>query len=453
MSAPAFLLAGTHSGSGKTTITSGLLRAFRRRGHAIAPFKTGPDYLDPMLHTVAAGRPGWNLDGFFEDDAGLRDTYARGSEGADLALIEGVMGLFDGADPVTFQGSGADLARRLGLPVVLVVDGGGAGGSIAATVLGHRLIWPDLDLAGVILNRLSGERHFQLQKAAIEAHTEVPVLGWVPRRADWKLPERHLGIHQPHEIPGLDEALDRLAQGLEETLDLALLQQLCRIPAALPPVPAKLPGDLPVALARDEAFSFAYADTLDRLERLGVRWVPFSPLRDRLPEGVAGLYLPGGYPELHAQTLSARTDLHADLRAAHARGLPILAECGGYMFLGESLTDLAGQAFPMAGVIPGRFRMTERLRAFGYKHVRALRDSLLGPAGHTGKAHEFHHSVREDALEAPAWQAENTRGEGGPEGHVDGNLLAAYAHLALGSRPAWAEAWVARMRAWQAGRA
>lgn len=205
-----------------------------------------------------------------------------------------------------------------------------------------------------------------------------------------------------------------------------------------------------MALARDEAFSFTYADTLDRLERLGVRWVPFSPLRDRLPEGVAGLYLPGGYPELHAERLGANTALHADLQAAHSQGMPILAECGGYMFLGQSLTDLSGRPFPMAGVIQGRFRMTERLRSFGYKHLRALQDSLLGPAGHEGKGHEFHHSVREDALDSPAWQAQNTRGEGGPEGHVDGNLLAAYAHLALGSHPAWAEAWVDRMRRWHA---
>lgn len=264
MTVPAFLLAGTHSGCGKTTLTAGLNRAFRLRGRIIAPFKTGPDYLDPMLHTVAAGRRCWNLDGFFQEADGLRETFAKGSQGADLALIEGVMGLFDGVDPVTFQGSGADLARTLGIPVVLVVDGGGVGGSVAATVLGHARMWPELKLAGVILNRLGSEGHFKLQKAAIEAHTEVPVLGWVPKRPDWCLPERHLGIHQPHEIPGLDEALDRLGQGLSETLDLDRLAALAVPVADCPSVEVAAPGSLPVAIGRDEAFSFAYADTLER---------------------------------------------------------------------------------------------------------------------------------------------------------------------------------------------
>lgn len=446
----AFLLAGTHSGCGKTTLAAGLLRAFRRRGTAVAPFKTGPDYLDPMLHRMAAGRPCWNLDGFFQNEAGLRETLVKGARKAELALVEGVMGLFDGSDPITFANSGADLARRLGLPVVLVVDGGGVGGSVAATVLGHAQLWPDLKLAGVLLNRLGGERHFQLQKAAIEAHTDVPVLGWVPNRSDWQLPERHLGIHQPHEIPGMEEALDRLAEGLAETVDLATLAALARTPEGLPWIEETGGGDLPVALGRDEAFAFAYPDTLDRMERLGVRWVPFSPLRERLPEGVAGLYLPGGYPELHAEIFGRNNALHAGLRAAHEAGMPIVAECGGYMALGESLTDLEGRSHAMAGVIPGRFRMTERLRSFGYKHLRALRANLLAPEGGEGKAHEFHHSVREDASPAPAWRVTPLRGEATQDGHAEGNLLASYVHLSFGANPHWAEAWATRMRDWQA---
>lgn len=443
---PAFLLAGTHSGCGKSTLSVGLMRAFRNQGLEVAPFKTGPDYLDPQLHAVAAGRPSWNLDGWFMDDAGLRESYAKGSLGADLGLVEGVMGLFDGADPVSFQGSSADLSRRLGLPVVLVVDGSGTGGSVAATVLGHRRLWPDLDLAGVILNRLAGERHFRLQEVAIQAHTDVPVLGFVAKSKAWKLPERHLGIYRPHEVEGLEGALDGLAADLGRTLDLERLRGLARVPRALPGLPLSRTGDLPVALARDEAFCFCYADTLDRLERLGVRWVPFSPLRERLPEGVAGLYMPGGYPELHAAELSANTGFLADLRAAHALDLPIFAECGGYMALSEALVDLEGRAHPMAGIIPGRTRMTERLQSFGYKRLKAQRDTLFCPAGAEGKAHEFHHSVWEGDLVASAWQMENLRGEGGLEGYAKGNLLAGYAHLHFGAQPEWAEQWVARMR-------
>jgi len=449
--APAFLLAGTHSGCGKSTVAAGLLRAFRNQGLAIAPFKAGPDFLDPMLHRAAAGRASWNMDGFFQDDPGLREAFARGGQGAQLALVEGVMGLFDGADPVSFLGSGADLARRLGLPVVLVVDGQGAGGSVAATVLGHARIWPDLDLAGVILNRLGSERHFELQRAAIAAHTGVPVLGWVPERRDWCLPERHLGIHQPHELPDLERALDRLATGLAETVDLGRIRALARPVRDLPRVEAVRTGPLAVALGRDEAFAFTYADTLDRMERLGVQWVPFSPLRERLPEGIAGLYLPGGYPELHGAVFAANGALHADLKAAHAAGMPIFAECGGYMALGEALVDLEGRTHAMAGVIPGRFRMTGRLQSFGYKRLRLLRDGLLGGSGAGGLGHEFHHSILEGPPPCPAWQAENLGGEGAAEGHAQGGLLAGYAHLHFGAQPHWAESWVAHLRSWSQG--
>jgi cobyrinic acid a,c-diamide synthase len=447
MTVPGFLLAGTHSGCGKTTLTAGLLRAFRNRGTPIAPFKAGPDYLDPMLHAVAAGRACWNLDGWFLEDPGLREAYARGSRHAGLALVEGVMGLFDGADPVTFRGSSADLARRLGLPVVLVVDGARVGGSVAATVLGHAQLWPELALAGVILNRLSGSRHFELQRAVLAAHTDVNVVGWTREAPAWQLPERHLGILQPWELEGLEEALNALAKEVAGTVDLDALATLAQGPAAFPVSSAHVPGDLPVALGRDEAFSFVYADTLDRLERLGVRWVPFSPLRDRLPEGVAGLYLPGGYPELHAESLSGAPCL-ADLRMAHARGLPIFAECGGYMVLSEALVDPEGRAHPMAGLIPGRCRLTEGLQSFGYKRLKMRQDTLFGAAGSEGKAHEFHHSVREGPLPSPAWLSENLCREGREEGFAQGNLLASYAHIPFDANPGWAVAWVARMRAW-----
>lgn len=443
---PGFLLAGTHSGCGKTTLTAGLLRAFRNRGRIIAPFKACPDYLDPRLHAVAAGRPCWNLDGWFLDDDGLREAYARGAFQADLALVEGVMGLFDGADPTSFEGSSAELARRLDLPVVLVVDGAGVGGSVAATVLGHARLWPGLKLAGVILNRLSGPAHFELQRRALEAHTDVRALGWVGDLDTWSLPERHLGILQPHELQDLDGALNTLAARVAETLDLDSLTGLVRTPQSFP-IEVHGPGSLPVALARDEAFGFIYADTLDRLERLGVRWVPFSPLRERLPEGVAGLYLPGGYPELHAEALSKAPFL-ADLRAAHAEGLPIFAECGGYMVLCEALVDLQGRAHPMASLVPGRCHMTEHLQSFGYKRLTLLADSLFGAAGAQGKGHEFHCSRHEGPLPRPAWHSESLSGEGRPEGHAEGNLLASYAHIPFGANLAWAEAWVARMRAW-----
>lgn len=419
---------------------------------AIAPFKAGPDYLDPMLHAVAAGRPSWNLDGWFLDEEGLREAFARGSQGADFALVEGVMGLFDGADPVTFVGSSADLARRLGLPVVLVLDGSGMGGSIAATVLGHQRLWPELPLAGVILNRLGGEGHYALQRAAIAAHTGVPVLGWVPPLKAWHLPERHLGIFRPSELPDLEGHLDALVERLASTLDLEALRSLGRAPQAACIQTSHSQSELPVALAHDEAFCFTYADTLDRLERLGVRWVPFSPLREGLPEGVAGLYLPGGYPELHATTLAQNAAFFAQLRTAHAAGMPIFAECGGYMLLAEALVDLEGRAHAMAGLLPGRTRMTEGLQDFGYQQLHLLQDTLLGPAGISLRAHSFHHSHWEGSQPSPAWEVENLQGRRRSEGHAQGKLLAGYAHLHFGAQPGSAEAWVAGMNRWQLDR-
>ncbi|MDR3672755.1 MAG: cobyrinate a,c-diamide synthase [Holophaga sp.] len=451
MTTPGFLLAGTHSGCGKSTLAAGLMRAYVQRGRVVAPFKAGPDYLDPMLHRVAAGRTSWNLDGWFLDDAGLRETWARGSAGSGLALVEGVMGLFDGADPVSFRGSGADLALRLGLPAVLVVDASGVGGSVAATVLGHARLVPGLDLAGVIFNRVASDRHYGILEAAVRAHTDVKPLGWAGALKAWRLPERHLGIFRPEELPDLEGNLQGLARDLAATLDLDALAALARAPQGIPCLPPPPPGELPVALARDAAFSFSYADTLDRLERLGVRWVPFSPLREDLPAGVAGVYLPGGYPELHAGELSRNGPFFASLRAAHAAGMPIFAECGGYMALAEALVDADGRAHPMAGLIPGRSRMAGRLQSFGYKHLTAARDTLFCAAGAEGRAHEFHHSVWDGTIASPAWACRSLGGESSLQGHAEGNLLASYAHLHFGAMPSWAETWVARMRAWQHG--
>jgi len=448
MTAPFFILAGTHSGCGKTTLSAGLMRAFRNRGLRVAPFKAGPDYLDPQLHAVAAGRPSWNLDGWFQEDASLRESCAQGSHGADLALVEGVMGLFDGADPVSFQGSSAELANRLKIPVVLVLDGSGVGGSIAATVLGHQQLWPELQLAGVILNRLSSEGHYRIQQTAIAAHTNVPVLGYALQSKLWQLPERHLGILRPFELPALESALDQLASELSTTMDLDTLQALARPIAGSTLQGWTSTGEIPVALARDEAFCFLYADTLDRLERLGVRWVPFSPLRERLPEGVAGLYLPGGYPELHAAELASNTAFLTDLREAAKRDLPILAECGGYMLMLDALVDLQGRSHAMAGLIPGRALMTEHLQSFGYKRLRAQRDHLLCQAGEEGKAHEFHHSRLETESTCAAWESRDLQGNESLEGFAQGNLVAGYSHIPFSAQPAWAERWVARMRTW-----
>ena len=486
---PGLLIAGTHSGCGKTTLVAGLLRAFRNQGIKTAPFKCGPDFLDPQLHHVAAGRSSWNLDTWFMDDEALRETYMRGSCGAELAVIEGVMGLFDGADHITFAGSSADIATRLGIPVILVVDASGVGGSVAAMVLGHTKLWPNLNLAGVIFNRVSNEGHYRILKEAVEKYTNVAPLGYAAPNAAWRLPERYLGIHRPSEIPDLDRSLDALAYELSKTIDMKSLCTLATpVSSFITPVikhihchagldPASRPildsrfrgndgfdryrcqsniieetassGELTVGLAWDEAFSFAYADTLDRMERLGVRWVPFSPLRDRLPEGIAGLYLPGGYPELHAEELSRNSEFRVQLKRALGEGMPCYAECGGLMVLTEALVTLDGRTYEMTGAIPGKTRMTEKLQRFGYKELEAANDTLLSPTGSKARGHEFHCSVWEDAPVQNAYITHFRGNNSQTEGYAQGNLLATYCHLHFASAPAWAERWVEQMRAWK----
>jgi cobyrinic acid a,c-diamide synthase len=443
---PGFVLAGTHSGCGKTTLAAGLLRALACPGRSVAPFKCGPDFLDPQLHRAAARRPSWNLDGWFMDDGALRETYGNGSRGADLALVEGAMGLFDGADPVTFAGSSADIARRLGLPVVLVVDASAMGGSVAATVQGHARLWPDLALAGVIFNRVASPGHYHLLEAAVTAHTSVRPLGYARPSAGWSLPERHLGIHRPFEIPGLEPALDALAAELTATVDLDALRDLAR-PGPMAAFRSDQPGGaIRVGLAWDEAFSFAYTDTLERMERLGIGWVPFSPLRDRLPEGLDGLYLPGGYPELHAGQLARNGAFLAALNAALAAGLPCYAECGGLMLLGESLVTKDGRAHPMAGALPGRAVMTDGLQRFGYRELVTRRDTLLAPAGARARAHEFHCSRWEGGDPPDAYQSTPLHGESRPEGFARGKLLASYAHIHFAGSPGWAQHWADNLR-------
>ena len=446
---PGLLIAGTHSGCGKTTLMVGLLRALWKQGIETAPFKCGPDFLDPQLHHVAAGRSSWNLDTWFMSDAALRETYMRGSCGAEIAVIEGVMGLFDGADHITFEGSSADIATRLGVPVILVVDAFGVGGSVAAMVLGHTRLWPKLSIAGVIFNRVSNEGHYRILKEAVEAHTNVTPLGYAGISAAWRLPERYLGIHRPSEIPDLDRSLDALAVELVKTIDVNAIRALA-VHVACPLIEATAPaGEVPVGLAWDEAFSFAYTDTLDRMERLGIRWVPFSPLRERLPEGIAGLYLPGGYPELHAEELSSNAEFRVQLKQALSEGLPCYAECGGLMVLSEALVTLDGRTYEMVGAIPGMTRMTENLQRFGYKELETCSDTLLSPVGGKARGHEFHYSIWEDGPPQNAYSTHSVDNESHVEGYAQGNLLATYCHIHFASAPEWAERWAARMRAWK----
>ena len=453
---PRLLVAGTGSGVGKTLLTAGLIGALRRRGLVVQPFKCGPDYIDPGYHSRAAGRPCRSLDTWMLDDARTRDGFVRGCVGADIAVIEGVMGLFDGAGYDTTQGSAAQIAALLGAPVLLVMSIAGSARSAAAVALGFARFDADFPVAAVALNFAGSAGHARGCAGVVAEATGLPVLGWLPREAALRVPERHLGLLTAGESADITEVLDAAADAVAVRFDLdallALAAQAPDLPEAALPAPVAVGAAAPVlAVARDAAFSFYYPEALELIEAAGARIALFSPIAgERLPDGARGVYLGGGYPELHAAALAANTLLWDDVRALHARGAPILAECGGFMVLTEALIDTDGLRHRMAGLVPGVARMTTRLASLGYREATALRDTLLADAGETLRGHEFRYSVWEPgAAEAasPAWRLRGTRPDAGETvaGHAERGLLASYLHIHLGQRPALAQRLVARL--------
>ena len=445
-SVPRLVIAAPASGCGKSTVATGLMAALSA-GHTVQGFKVGPDYIDPMYHTAATGRASRNLDTWMLPHAQVKATFARATAGADLAIIEGVMGLFDGYEARTESGSTAEAAKLLRAPVILVLDVGKMARSAGAMALGYREFDPQLDVAGVICNRVGSARHAQWVTEAVEA-VGLPVLGCVPKSEMHKIPERHLGLYTAIERSAEVETFLGHAKGLmTQHVDLDRLWDIACRAATLEverpdgfgkPVGS---GGIRLAVARDEAFCFYYEDNLDLLRAAGAEIVFFSPLRDAsLPEGTAGLYLGGGYPELYAPELAQNEAMREAIRAAHEAGLPIYAECGGLMVLTQSITDLEGKRYPMFGLLPGHSRMRKRL-TMGYRLVTARRDSLLLRQGERTRGHEFHYS---DWVGCPAdlpyaYEIAPRQGEEVRlEGIAQGNLLASYVHLHFGAHPALA---------------
>jgi len=451
------LIAGTGSGVGKTTVALGIMGALAARGVRVAPFKAGPDFIDPGLHRLVTDRDSRNLDTWMTPGRALEASFARGCAGADLAIVEGVMGLFDGGRGRAEAGSSAHLAKRLGLPVLLVVDAGGMAASAAAVVHGFATLDPRLRIAGVILNRVASGNHLDHLVPAIERRARVPVLGHVTRDAEIALPSRHLGLVTAQDLgpaPMLARIAERVAEGVDLDRVMAAAAHL-RLPKLAParhaPVRARL------GVARDAAFCFVYPETLERLAAAGVEAVPFSPLTDKdLPVGVDGLYLPGGYPEVHAKSLSANAPMRRAVAAAARAGTPVYAECGGLMYLTETLTDTDGGEHAMCGVLPAACRMLPRRAALGYREVTLAAPGLMGRAGMRLRGHEFHYSEVDAAALDQAGVARTFRiarrggGESRAEGWRMGETLATYAHLAL--TPGAARAWAAAL-ARSAGRA
>ena len=427
----ALLVAGTHSGAGKTTVTIGLIGALRRRGLTVQPFKVGPDFIDPMHHQHASGRPPRNLDGWMLSAQENRASFARGTADADIAVIEGVMGLFDGADAKSDRGSAAQMAKLLGIPVVLVIDAGAMARSAAALIHGYDSFDPDLRLAAVLANRIGGPYHAQMIRDAVAG--AVPILGALPRVDDLTVPERHLGLHLPHEAR--EDYVQRLAELIEEHIDLDLLLETGAIdrPAGAPAIGGEASAaDVRLGVARDEAFCFYYTDNLELLRHAGAELIEFSPLRDPVPAGLDGLYIGGGYPELHAATLAENSDTRTTIRELAGTGLPIYAECGGLMYLAEEL-EVDGETYPMCGVLPLRTKMPAGL-TLGYVEI----ETTGGPfgAGHHARGHVYHHSrIDGEAQTQRSYRVTNNRGEQDAEGFHIGNTLATYIHIHFASAP------------------
>ena len=387
-----FLLAAPRSGSGKTTMTCALLMALKRRGCAPCAFKSGPDYIDPMFHRAVLGVESRSLDLFFSTPETVRTLYARGTAGHGAAVCEGAMGFYDGLGGVSDRASAWHLADTLDLPVLLVVEPKGQSLTLAAELKGLDSFRTPSHIAGILLNNCTA-RMYALLAPMLEKETGLPVLGFLPKLPEAVIGSRHLGLYTAAEVENLQQKLALLADAAEEHIDWPRLLALCeKEPPALPVPPETPPARVRIAVAQDEAFCFTYAETLEAFRDAGAEVVFFSPLRDTaLPENIGGLYLPGGYPELHAKELSKNTSLLREIKQKIESGLPTAAECGGFLYLGQSLTDTEGQSWPMAGVLPGEAKDAGRLVRFGYAALSADSDSMLFRAGESFPIHEFHH--------------------------------------------------------------
>lgn len=446
MSAPRLVVAGVSSGVGKTTTTVGLISALKQRGLKVAAFKCGPDYLDPTYLSRAAGLPSQNLDGWMMGREAVLSTFLAASAQADVSLIEGVMGLFDGASATSDEGSTAQIAKWLDAPVLLVVDASGMARSIAALAKGFTELDPRLRVAGVACNRVGSPGHLSLLRQALQ---EPPIWGGLQKRPGLAFSERHLGLRAADSSAVPPEQLAAWGAEVEAGFDLGAVLSAAR---SAPSLEARASADEPtrparcqIGIAHDDAFHFYYADNLRRLERLGAKLVYFSPLADERLPAVDGLYIGGGYPELYAERLASHQAMRASIRSFAESGGPVYAECGGLMYLAEAIRTVTGEKHAMVGLIPGQAVVQERLMALGYVEVTTTATSVLGPAGLSFRGHQFRYSELSGAPGGATSVYRLRRRRGGEEqqeGFRVGSVLATYVHAHWSSNPAIAEYFV-----------
>lgn len=454
------VIAGTGSGAGKSTITLGLMGAFQRRGLTVQGFKCGPDYIDPTYHTSITGRSSRNLDSWMMEASVMQEIYLHGSRGADISIIEGVMGMLDGKYANANTGSTAEISALLDAPVLLVVNVHSMGRSAAAIVKGFQALAGGARIAGVIANRTGSDGHYRIIKEAVELECGIPVVGCLHREADIEIPERHLGLVPSVERGELKPLFDRLADLAEAHMDLDAIWELADAPPLSGPAVLFKPqraasGEEPplrIAVARDAAFHFYYPENLELLEQAGAELVYFSPLAgEQLPDRADGLYIGGGFPEEFAETLAAQWEVRESIRTAIEAGLPTIAECGGFMYLCSRLQKADGSVHDMAGIFNGVTVMHTKRMVLGYRELRGMSGNLLLDEGAWAKGHEFHYSTFEPdaALDLPRAYETKGRAGSGRDGYIYKNTVAGYAHIHFASNPALADKWLKACRNWR----
>ena len=445
-SPPGFVIAGTHSGVGKTSITVGFMRLLTRRGLCVQPFKIGPDYIDPGHHTRACERPAYNLDSFMSSRKYVQYLFQDVAQKSDVSVVEGVMGLFDGAFSKKEKGSTAEIAKLLNLPVILIFNGEAVARSAAALVKGFLDFDSDVKFLGVIANRVTHPKHAEMLKQAIERYTRAHFLGHLPSAPELSIPSRHLGLFQSHE--NQSALYDQWAEHLEKHLDIDAVLRKARVPQTItsrkkaptvfrwPRKPSSFAFN--VAVARDDAFQFCYQDTLDCLAHNGGQIQYFSPMRDKkLPDGADWIYLPGGYPELHAKKLSSNRKMLQVIRAFGESGKVIVGECGGLMYLGQSITDEKNKIFPMTGLFDFSTSLHKKKLTLGYRKL------TYRPNGDSKKifvltGHEFHFSSFTENKETPQ-MTQRSKETGSPvkDAYRVKNCFALYSHIYWPSSSGW----------------
>ena len=447
MSKRRLVIAGTGSGVGKTTFTIGIMAALQQKGYTVQGFKCGPDYIDPSYHTAVTGRVSRNLDSWMFDHQTVREMVARASEGADISIIEGVMGFFDGKSPLENTGSTAEISMITESPVLLIVNCASMARSAAAIVKGFQMLASGPNIVGVIANQVGSVGHYEIVKAAIEQECNVPVVGYMKKEQDIDIPSRHLGLIPAIERGELNPFFDKLANLISETIDIDRLYELAETTEIVNESSGlfaqREDKGVTIAVAKDAAFNFYYQENLELLEAYGAKLAYFSPLNgEEVPADADGLYLGGGFPEEFADELAHNEASKASIRAAITSGMPTLAECGGFMYLTESITNTDGVEYGMVGLIPGKVKMQKKLAALGYREIFGTTGNFL--IGRINKRKVMNFIIPHLKVQKDLPYAYETKGRFGnkSEGYLRGNLVAGYTHFHFASNPQLVERWI-----------